>query len=338
MFILLNFLFIIAILVPASALAQGLVPCGNAGQPSCTLCHLYVLAKNVIDFGLFDLALPIAVIMLLIGGIILLTSMGSPEKLTRGKAILVNTLIGLVIAFAAWIIIATLLGTLGFNLPWADAVQRAWYEFPNQCAEGINALSNGETPETGFCTFPGVSPTCNPDVDCAACVADGGTCSSEPPEGCGTVFCDPPACNPVADCSVCEEGQTCVEARSSECPLLEGFCLLEDGSGNTECAKSSCDACTATDCVETPIGCSSSLAGTTQDLIDNGITFSSSADCGGASANTNKQELLDGNTTLTTCFDGCTSTTPCFPPGTPGAATLNPLILETLLDAAEAGF
>lgn len=119
--------------------------------------------------------------------------------------------------------------------------------------------------------------------------------------------------------------------------------MLDDGSGNTECTKGSCDNCLTTDCVETAIGCAAGpMSEITQALIDNGITFSSAADCDAANANLNKQELLDGNTTLTTCCDQCVCAglppDTCYPPEHPNAATLNPLILETLLDTAEAGF
>ena len=109
-------------LLDSVAQAQsGLVPCGH-GAP-CDLCDLYVLVKNIIDFILLKFILPVAVISLLIGGILILTSRGNPSQLQTGKAALYNTVIGIIIAFAAWLLISTLLSTLGFKnfnggLPW----------------------------------------------------------------------------------------------------------------------------------------------------------------------------------------------------------------------------
>lgn len=125
---------IIVIVFAAAAgavLAQSkpLVSCGRTGGISCNLCDLYVLAKNVIDFLLFWLALPIAVIIFLWGGILLLTSRGSEEQLKHGKAALTNAVLGVIIAFAAWLIVNTLLVTLGFGVPFTKGVL-PWNQFP----------------------------------------------------------------------------------------------------------------------------------------------------------------------------------------------------------------
>ncbi len=112
----------------AGTYAQGLVPCGTSAGLSCNLCDLYTLVKNIIDFLLFNLALPIAVIVFLIGGILLLASQGSEERLKQGKAALTNAVFGIIIAFAAWLIVNTLLVTLGFQVPFSQALP--WNKFP----------------------------------------------------------------------------------------------------------------------------------------------------------------------------------------------------------------
>jgi hypothetical protein len=118
-------LFLI-LMIPALAqdpegASGNLVPCGtSANSNACSLCDLYVLVKRVINFLLFGLALPIAVVMMLLGGMYILTSMGSEERIKQGKAAIYNTVIGAVLAFAAWLIINTILTTLGFKFTWTE--------------------------------------------------------------------------------------------------------------------------------------------------------------------------------------------------------------------------
>ena len=141
---------------PYAAFAQGgIVPCGNPPGAPCNLCHLYALAKNVIDFLLFDFILPVAVIALLIGGIFMLASRGNPQMLERGKSAIANTVIGVVIAFASWLIIATVVNTLGYNSQFTPA----WNDAPI-CQASIAAQSS--SPNTGQPPPPNTSGSCSP--------------------------------------------------------------------------------------------------------------------------------------------------------------------------------
>ena len=111
----------------------GLVPCGKTcDDPDtpvneccpCTLCHLFVLFKKVVDFATTYIAIPLAVVMLTIGGIIMVTATGNPGQISQGKGVIRAVVIGLLLVFAAWLIvntIVTLLTTLEHPL-------RAWYE------------------------------------------------------------------------------------------------------------------------------------------------------------------------------------------------------------------
>ena len=103
------------LLLPFTAFAGGLVPsyC-QAGCP-CTLCDLYTLGHNIVDF-LFQIAASIAVLMIFWGGFLILTSRGNPGQIDKGKKALANTVIGALIAFLAWLGISALLNTIGFGL------------------------------------------------------------------------------------------------------------------------------------------------------------------------------------------------------------------------------
>jgi len=84
-----------------------LVPCGNDGN-LCTFDKLSDLARNVVHFALFDIAIPLAVLMIVIGGITILLSGGNESKVKKGKDMITGTLVGLLIAFGAWLIVNTI--------------------------------------------------------------------------------------------------------------------------------------------------------------------------------------------------------------------------------------
>ncbi len=94
--------------------AAPLVPaCPSSGN--CGFEQLMVLINNVINFLLFDLAMPLAALIFAYAGFLLITAGGDPAKSTQVKAIIKNLLIGFIIALAAWLIINTILKTLGFQ-------------------------------------------------------------------------------------------------------------------------------------------------------------------------------------------------------------------------------
>lgn len=101
--------------------AAGLVPCNG---PDCTICSLFVGIKKIVDFLTLDIAMPLAVIILIYGGVMLLTSRGSEEKIKKGKTALGAAMWGLLIVFAAWLIIATILGNL------VQTGYKPWLSFP----------------------------------------------------------------------------------------------------------------------------------------------------------------------------------------------------------------
>ena len=119
-------------LASAGFITGSIVPCGtDANQDPCTLCHLFEGIKTVIDFLTFNIAAPIVVIALLIGGFLLLTSGESEQKRTQGKEAITYAIIGLIIVFGAWLALDLILGNL------IDTGYWSWYEFPQCNALGI---------------------------------------------------------------------------------------------------------------------------------------------------------------------------------------------------------
>ena len=108
------------------ALAAGLVPCGGQGETECTLCHLWQLVDNILDFVTLQLVFPIAAILFVVSGVVFLTSGGSEGKVTLAKKIFTNTVIGLIIVLCSWLLIDTLISTIAGS----GGVITAWQDFP----------------------------------------------------------------------------------------------------------------------------------------------------------------------------------------------------------------
>jgi len=109
--------FVILISVPFLSLAAGLVPCGGGGEPRCQLCHLFEMFKRVVDFLLTKIIPPLAVLMIAIGGFMYVFAYlspavalpgggkGGPALLGQAKKLIISVIFGLLIIFAAWIIV-----------------------------------------------------------------------------------------------------------------------------------------------------------------------------------------------------------------------------------------
>jgi len=108
------FILLVIFLFPLTSLANGLVPpCGGDGQPPCTLCHLFQMFKNIVDFVLFSIVPPVAVLMLVIGGFMFFFAGGNPGNLSRAKSIITSVVIGLIIVYTAWLIVNTFFAVIG---------------------------------------------------------------------------------------------------------------------------------------------------------------------------------------------------------------------------------
>ena len=110
--------FLLALPYFARAQEQ-LVPCTNtlktysdgSGEVSnpCGVCEIFTLVKRVLDFIYYYVATPVAAIMLLYGGFLMATAALWGADPTKGKKVLANALIGVLITFFAWLAIDTII-------------------------------------------------------------------------------------------------------------------------------------------------------------------------------------------------------------------------------------
>lgn len=101
---------------------KGLVPCGKSEasqgedrevEEPCQFCHFFVMFDGIVDFVLIYVIPPIAVLMLVVGGIMFYFAGGRPELVTRGKSLIKNVVIGLFLAYGAFMLVGTVLKIIG---------------------------------------------------------------------------------------------------------------------------------------------------------------------------------------------------------------------------------
>jgi len=118
------------VFIPLISQADGLVPCGGPDEPACKLCDFFVLIDNIIDFVLIQLVPPLAVLMLVIGGIMFVGATleflpGGPTLLSQAKKLMTSVVIGLIIIYGGWIIIGLFLNTIGLA-GWTEGIFQNW--------------------------------------------------------------------------------------------------------------------------------------------------------------------------------------------------------------------
>jgi len=105
---------------PLPVQGAGLVPCGGytaegEAEEPCNFTYFMQMLNGIISFLLFDLAMPLAALMFAYAGFLYLTSGVKPAQREQAKKLLGNIVTGLVLALAAWLIVHTILTSLGVN-------------------------------------------------------------------------------------------------------------------------------------------------------------------------------------------------------------------------------
>jgi hypothetical protein len=120
--ILLVTIFYLLITVISAQAANGLVPCGpeSHGGKGCQFCDLLILVEKVIDFALYNIAIPLVVVFIVWGGLTIMTAGDSTEKVGQGRKMIQSAIIGVFIALGAWMIINMVLSAIGGGsfVPW----------------------------------------------------------------------------------------------------------------------------------------------------------------------------------------------------------------------------
>ncbi|MBI2639473.1 MAG: hypothetical protein HYW90_01105 [Candidatus Sungbacteria bacterium] len=134
-------LVVVLFALPSIVLAQGLVHCGGTNpdgtiQPACTICDLAVLGIRITKFLITNIAIPLAGLMIVVGGLMIMFGAASESRVTAGKKILTNAIIGVVIVFISWLLVSTIIKVLTGNLDTSSAGKfigtlAPWNELPS---------------------------------------------------------------------------------------------------------------------------------------------------------------------------------------------------------------
>lgn len=153
------FFFSLSFEASAQTANPDIIPCGTSRNPvPCQPCHIVVLGVRLINFAMFYLALPGAVLMITYAGFVYITSFGRPSRIGAANTILWNTLVGILIVFGGFFLVDVSikilsgdLGARGFQSvgPWNDPFQAKTPELA-KCAGIIPAPSDRTvTPRQG---------------------------------------------------------------------------------------------------------------------------------------------------------------------------------------------
>jgi len=110
-FLLLLFVFLSFSLTGIQTSHAQLVPCGTSDAVTggfladeCRFCDLQVLAMNVLNF-LVLISAVVAALLFLNAGILYIMSSANPGNIAKAHKIFGSALVGMIIIFAAWLII-----------------------------------------------------------------------------------------------------------------------------------------------------------------------------------------------------------------------------------------
>lgn len=122
--------------------SAALIPCGrNADDPKtpwdecspCTLFAMILMGQLVLEF-LLKLAAIAATLSIIFGGFLYISAAGKPDIINKAKSIIQYTLTGFAIIFISWIIVDSILSSLGYINPLGGK----WYSISNTATDNTN--------------------------------------------------------------------------------------------------------------------------------------------------------------------------------------------------------
>src|SRR3989344_4898543 len=107
----------------AQEVAAGKIKLDPSYYQPCNQCDLLKLLKNIIDFVLIGLMPPAAAILFVWGGFLILMGGANPGWITQGKSIFWNTVMGIAIILASWLITNSIIRSLA-----EDNIAPEWWK------------------------------------------------------------------------------------------------------------------------------------------------------------------------------------------------------------------
>lgn len=96
------------------------IGCVNNGQ--CGFCDIAKLISNIFNFLRNNIAMPIAILMIIYGGVMMIFSGGNSKNIQKGQKILTAAVIGFAIVLGVSLIINTVLTFASSSTPTLDNI------------------------------------------------------------------------------------------------------------------------------------------------------------------------------------------------------------------------
>lgn len=81
---------------------------------ACGVPAFFQLLNNVMNW-LFIIVMPIAGILIMYGGVLIMTAAGNVSRIAQGKSVITTAVVGIVIALCSWLIIYSVYNLLGVS-------------------------------------------------------------------------------------------------------------------------------------------------------------------------------------------------------------------------------
>lgn len=108
-----RYLFLLPVVcLPYVVFASIVQPCGGDGGSGCGWADVISLINRIITY-LLTIATILAVVSFIYAGFLLITAGGNSGKVSQAKDIFGSVVIGLVLAYGAWIIVHFIFAALG---------------------------------------------------------------------------------------------------------------------------------------------------------------------------------------------------------------------------------
>lgn len=105
-----------------------LVPCGIGNGPACTLCHIIIGGKGLIDWGMGIMVI-VAIALITIAGIRYVVSIGRPSEMGAAKGMIGKTLGGVALLLTGWLIVNVIITVLANDTLGVGIRKENWYKF-----------------------------------------------------------------------------------------------------------------------------------------------------------------------------------------------------------------
>ena len=201
-----------------------IVQCGVNNPPAdhpefanpCSRCDLFKLARNLMDALVEGLMPPIAVIMFVYAGFLILLGGAMPAQIKKGQSIFKATAAGIAIMLIAWIGVNFLIKSLA-----VDDISDNWFTIT--CSETVPGTGTGAGTGTGPAPVPGAGTG-------TACLYTGkNLCDNEQPQG----GCSNSSCSQYSSAIAQYAGGTASANLLKAIMVSESSCNVKANSGSS---------------------------------------------------------------------------------------------------------